>query len=80
MNLTLQTNDIDVDFYFHPSEIHKSDDEIKSCFMNDAGSLIAIVTKTNILKMFDFIGKSLIFTTDYFKAQEKLSKKLFHIT
>ncbi len=76
MNLNLMTTDIDVDFYFHPSEIHKSDDEIKSSYFNDSGSIIAIVTKSNILKIFDFIGKSLIFTTDYFKTNEKISKRL----
>jgi len=74
MNLNLQSNDADVEFYFHPTEIYKSEEEIKSIFMNDAGSLIAVITKTNIIKMFDFIGKSLIFTTDFFKSNEKISK------
>lgn len=78
MNLNLMTTDIDVDFYFHPTEIHKSDDEIKSVYFNNAGSLIAVVTKSNILKMFDFIGKSLIFTLDYFKANDKISKKFLN--
>ena len=74
MNLNLQSNDVDVEFYFHPSEIYKSEEEIKLIFMNDAGSLIAVVTKTNVLKMFDYIGKSLIFTTDFFKSNDKNSK------
>jgi hypothetical protein len=74
MNLTLMTNDINVDFYFHPTEIHKSEDELKSSFFNEAGTLIALVTKSNIIKMFDFIGKSIVFTTKYFKANDLMGK------
>ena len=76
MNLSLMTNDINVDFYFHPTEIHKSEDEIKSCYFNTAGSLIALVTKSNIIKMLDFIGKCVIFTTDYFKSNDLISKDI----
>jgi hypothetical protein len=65
--------DVNVDFYFVPTDIHKSEDDIKSCYFNEQGTMIAIVTKKDIIKIFDFIGKVVIFTIDYFKQNEKIS-------
>ncbi len=75
MNVSLMPNDVNLVFYFNPPEIYKSVDEIKQCFFNNQGSVIAILTKTNLIKMFDFIGKSIVFTISEF--QENLETIIF---
>jgi hypothetical protein len=74
MNIKLMPNDINLEFYFYPPEVFKSDEDIKSCFFNTSGSVIAIVTKSNIIRFFDFMGKIIIFSINYFKDNEKQSK------
>jgi hypothetical protein len=72
MNITLMPNDINLEFYFHPPEIHKSEEDIKSIYFNSSGSVIAIVTKSNLLKIYDFLGKVVIFTITHFKDNDKM--------
>ena len=74
MNVSLMPNDLSVEFYFQPFEIHKSDEDVKSLYYNNPGTIIAIITKSNILKFFDCIGKSVIFAVPYFKEAEHISK------
>jgi hypothetical protein len=74
MNLSLISNDLNVEFYFHPIDIHRSEDEIKSCYFNSEGSIIAVVTKSNIIKFFDFVGKIPICMTDHFKVNDRVGK------
>lgn len=73
MNVNLMPNDINVEFYFHPTEIHKSDEDIKCLYYNNEGSIIAIVTKSNVIKIFECLGKSVIFTINYFKDSDHIS-------
>jgi hypothetical protein len=72
MNLSLMPSDINVDFYFYPIDIYKSDEDIRSCYYNTSGSAIAIVTKTSSIKIYDFMGKIVIFTITYFKETGKV--------
>ena len=53
MNVSLIQNDLNVEFYFHPIEVHKSEDDIKTLYYNNPGTIVAIITKSNILKIFD---------------------------
>jgi hypothetical protein len=76
MNIKLMPDDINLDFYFYPPEVFKSDEEIKNIFFNTAGSVISIITKTNIIKIFDFMGKIVIFNINYFKDNSKKSTYL----
>lgn len=76
MNVNLMPNDINLDFYFYPPEIHKSEEEVKSCYFNHSGSVIAIVTKSNLLKLYDFMGKIVVFTIGYFKENERISNDI----
>ena len=79
MNIALMPENMNLEFYFHPVEIHKSDEDIKSCYYNVEGVIIAIVTKSNLLKIFDFLGKkSVLFTITYFKETDKISKILIN--
>jgi hypothetical protein len=71
-------NDINLEFYFFPMEIYKSEEDIKAAYFNSSGSVIAIVTKSGIIKLYDFIGKMVIFTITYFKDNEKQSKHIFN--
>jgi len=70
MNVSLMPNDINLVFYFNPPEIFKSEDEIKQCYFNNQGSVISIITKTNVIKFFDFIGKSSVFSIKFFKENQ----------
>jgi hypothetical protein len=72
MNLSLMPSDINVDFYFYPIDIYKSDEDIKCCYYNTSGSAIAIVTKTNNIKIYDFMGKIVMFTISHFKENEMI--------
>jgi hypothetical protein len=73
MNVSLMPADVNLEFYFHPLEIHKSEEDIKSLHYNNPGTLIVIVTKTNILKVFDCLGKTVIFSVNNFKEQDLTS-------
>jgi len=86
MNVALLPNDVNLDFHFNSPEIHKSEDDIKQCFFNIQGSIIAIITKTNLIKIFDFIGKSCVAIIQDFRAKQETinylswsfdSKKIF---
>jgi hypothetical protein len=86
MNVALMPNDVNLDFHFNSPEIYKSEDDIKQCFFNIQGSIIAIITKTNLIKIFDFIGKSCaVIIQDFREKQETInylswsfdSKKIF---
>lgn len=74
MNVKLMPNDINLDFFFYPPEIYKSDEDIRTALFNPAGSVIAIITKTNTIRIYDFIGKMIIFSIPYYKENEKQSK------
>jgi hypothetical protein len=74
MNVSLMPVDVNLEFYFHPLEIHKSEDDIKSLHYNNAGSLLVIVTKTNILKVLDCLGKTVLFCVNTFKEEDLSSK------
>jgi hypothetical protein len=74
MNIKLLPQDTNVEFYFNPVEIYKSEDEIKTTYFNHPGTVIAIVTKTNILKLYDFMGKVILFSINYFKDEDLTSK------
>lgn len=79
-------NDVNLDFHFNSPELYKSDEDIKQCFFNNQGSIIAIITKTNLIKIFDFIGKTCVFIIQDFKENQEAinylswasdSKKIF---
>ena len=57
-------------------EAVKKDEESKSIYMNDFGSIVIIVTKSNLIRVVDFLGKSLVFTINEFKESQKTSKIL----
>lgn len=80
MNIELMPNDVNLEFYQLPPEIVKLDEDIKSCYFNECGSIIAIVTKSNMLKFFDFIGRTIIFTINYFKEYNLNSKEYIKFT
>ncbi len=86
MNVALMPNDVNLNFYFNSPEIYKSEEEIKQCFFNNQGSIIAIITKSNLIKMIDFLGKSCVFVIKDFKENQEIinflswssdSKKIF---
>lgn len=50
------------------------DEDCKNIYMNDFGSIVMIVTKSNLIRVVDFLGKSLVFTIKEFKDGQKTSK------
>lgn len=72
MNVALMPNDVNLNFYLNSPEIYKSEEEIKQCFFNKQGSIIAIITKTNLIKIFDFIGKSCVYVIQDFKENQEI--------
>ena len=66
MNLKLMPNDVEVDFRFIPPEIHKSNEDIKSIAFNSEGTVVIIITKSNEIRLFDFLGRTILFTIPYF--------------
>lgn len=63
-------NDVNLDFYFNPPELFKSEYDIKFCNFNNQGSVIAVVTKNNLISMLDFIGKTCVFSIQEFKDNQ----------
>ena len=70
MNVTLMPSDINLEFYFHPLEIHKSEEDLKLIQYNPPGTIIVIVTKSNIIKFLDCLGKTILFSVNFFKDNE----------
>ena len=77
MNIKLLPNDINVDFMFVPPEIYKSNEDIKLLSINDVGTVVIIVTKSNEIRIFDFLGKSVLFKITHFS---ELSYKVVYIS
>lgn len=76
MNIGLMPNDVKVDFVFFPPEIYKSDEEIKQISFNVEGTLVLLITKTNNIKVFDYLGKNVIFVITFFKEMSMKSKQI----
>ena len=77
MNIKLLPNDINVDFMFVPPEIYKSNEDIKLLSINDVGTVVIIVTQSNEIRIFDFLGKSVLFKITHFS---ELSYKVVYIS
>ena len=50
------------------------DEDCKNIYMNEFGSTVIIVTKSNLIRVVDFLGRSLVFTIKEFKEGQKTSK------
>ena len=50
------------------------DEESKGIYMNDFGSIVILVTKSNLIRVVDFLGRSLVFTIREFREGQKTSK------
>ena len=71
MNRILFPQDVNAEFKYNYQEIHKSDEDIKIISFNEDGTILIIVTKANNLKIFDFLSKNIIFTTNYFSETKR---------
>lgn len=75
MNIGFMPTDVNVDFLFIPPEIYKSDEEIKQISFNTEGTLVLLITKTSNIKVYDYLGKYLIFVITFFKEISMKSKQ-----
>ncbi len=70
MNIKLFPNEVNVDFYFTPPEIYKSNEDIKLISFNEEGTIVIIATKSNEIRIFDFIGRIILESSKFFSENE----------
>ena len=70
MNIKLFPNEVNVDFYFTPPEIYKSNEDIKLISFNEEGTIVIMATKSNEIRIFDFIGRIILDSSKFFSENE----------
>ncbi len=70
MNIKLFPNEVNIEFYYTPPEIYKSNEDIKLISFNEDGTIVVIATKSNEIRIFDFIGRVILGNSKFFSENE----------
>ena len=70
MNIKLFPNEVNIEFYYTPPEKYKSNEDIKLISFNEDGTIVVIATKSNEIRIFDFIGRVILGNSKFFSENE----------